>query len=87
MCYSVEIDTKAAREIRVLPRADQARILARAMALANDPRPPGCVKLAGASGLWRIRSGDYRIIYQILETRLLISVVKIGHRRDVYRGL
>ena len=87
MCYTVEIDTKAAREIRALPRHDQERIITKAMALADNPRPTGCVKLSGASGLWRIRSGIYRIIYQIQDTRRLILVVKVGHRRDVYRGL
>lgn len=59
MPYTVEIDTKAAREIRELPRADQRRIIAKAEALAIDPRPSGCVKLSGTSGLWRVRSGVY----------------------------
>ena len=87
MLYAVEIDTKAAREIRLLPRQEQARIIAKAQSLAEDPRPPGCVKLAGASGFWRIRSGDYRIIYQIQKDRLVITVVKVGHCGDVYRGM
>lgn len=87
MPYAVEIDTKAAKEIRALPRQDQGRIIARVNALAENPRPPGCDKLAGDSGLWRIRSGIYRIIYQIQDARLLVVVVKVGHRRDVYRGM
>ena len=86
MPYTVVIDTKAAREIHALPQREQERIIARAEALADNPRPPGCVKLAGESNLWRIRSGVYRIIYQIKDNRLLITVVKVGHRRDVYRG-
>jgi len=85
MPYTVEIDTKAAREIRSFPRHDQARILAKAQALADNPRPPGCVKLAGGSNLWRVRVGVYRILYQIQDDRLLITVVRVGHRRDVYR--
>jgi mRNA interferase RelE/StbE len=87
MGYTVEIDTKAAREIRALPRREQERIIVRAMALADNPRPAGCVKLSGAAGLWRIRSGHYRIIYEIQDELLVVSVVKVGHRRDVYRGV
>ena len=82
----VEYDSKAAKEIRALPRHIQARIIAKAESLGADPYPPGSVKLAGGSGLWRIRTGDYRIIYQVADFRLLITVVKVGHRRDVYRG-
>jgi mRNA interferase RelE/StbE len=83
--YAVEIDTKAAKEIRALPTQDQARVIAKALALAGNPRPPGCVKLSGTSNLWRIRVGVYRIIYQIQDARLVITVVRVGHRRDVYR--
>ena len=87
MPYEVVIDPKAAREIRALPRQDQGRIVARAQSLANNPRPSGCVKLAGSSNLWRIRVGVYRIIYQVQDDRLLITVVRVGHRRDVYRNV
>lgn len=87
MRYTVDIDTKAAREIRALPRHEQSRIMAKAEALAGNPRPAGSVKLSGESGLWRIRSGVYRVIYQIQDARLLITVVKVGHRREVYRGM
>jgi mRNA interferase RelE/StbE len=85
--YTVEFDTKAAKEIRVLAQHQQGRIIAMAQALADNPRPTGCTKLAGESGLYRIRSGNYRIIYQIQDARLVITVVKVGHRRDVYRGV
>ena len=87
MRYTIEIDSKAAREIRGLPRHEQGRIIAKAEALADDPRPAGCEKLSGTSGLWRIRSGTYRILYQIQDNRLLVTVVKVGHRRDVYRNI
>jgi mRNA interferase RelE/StbE len=53
--------------------------------LGENPRPPGCVKLAGGDSLYRIRSGDYRIIYQIRDAELLIVVVALGHRREIYR--
>jgi mRNA interferase RelE/StbE len=86
MAYRVEIDTKAAREIRALPRQNQQRLTSKIQSLADNPRPPGCVKLSGGSNLWRIRVGVYRIVYQIQDDRLLITVVRVGHRRDVYRG-
>ena len=85
MAYRVEIDTRASREIRALPRQDQQRVISRIQSLADNPRPPGCVKLSGPSNLWRIRVGMYRIIYQIHNDRLLVTVVRVGHRRDVYR--
>jgi mRNA interferase RelE/StbE len=87
MPYTVVIDTKAGREIRALPRQEQNRIVAKIEALAVNPRPAGCVKLSGDSGLWRIRSGVYRIIYQIEDARVLITIIKVGHRRDIYRGV
>jgi len=85
--YSVEIDTKAAREIRALPRQEQAQVIAKIEQLADNPRPPGCTKLVGGLGLWRLRSGSLRVIYQIQDARLLVTVVKVGNRRDVYRGM
>jgi mRNA interferase RelE/StbE len=60
-------------------------IAAALVVLSSNPRPPGCVKLAAAEDLWRIRVRQYRIIYQILDDQLLITVVKIGDRKDVYR--
>jgi mRNA interferase RelE/StbE len=62
-----------------------ARLVAAMRGLANAPRPPGCEKLAGAEDLYRIRVGDYRIVYQIQDEVLRVLVVKIGHRREVYR--
>jgi mRNA interferase RelE/StbE len=61
------------------------RLVAAMRGLASDPRPPGCEKLAGMESLYRIRVGDYRIVYQIQDEVLLVLVVKIGHRREVYR--
>ena len=60
-------------------------IAAALAALAGNPRPPGCVKLAGAEDLWRIRVRQYRVIHQILDDELIVVVVKIGDRKDVYR--
>jgi len=53
--------------------------------LSDEPRPLGCRKIAGVAGLWRIRVGNYRIVYQIREKELLVLVIKVGHRKDVYR--
>jgi mRNA interferase RelE/StbE len=84
--YSVEIKRSAARELeRVEPRSQRLRVIARIRALAGEPRPPGAQKLAGIEGVYRIRQGDLRILYEIDEAKRSIVVVKIGHRRDVYR--
>ena len=55
------------------------------LALAENPRPPGCLKLSGEESLWRIRVGDYRVVYQVQDAVLLVLVVKLGHRREIYR--
>jgi mRNA interferase RelE/StbE len=68
-----------------LPKADLRRRDARILDLARDPRPAGHVKLVGAEDLYRIRSGDYRAVYRIEEDRLVVLVVTVGHRRDVYK--
>jgi len=78
---------KALRDLAALPKSDQERITKRIDALASDPRPPGAKAVQGQHGLFRLRSGNYRILYRIEDVRLLVLVVKIGHRRDVYRGL
>jgi mRNA interferase RelE/StbE len=57
------------------------------LVLAQNPRPPGCIKLSGPSSLWRIRVGDYRVVYQIQDQQLIVLVVTVAHRRDVYRGM
>lgn len=76
----------AERVLRKLPASAQRRIIAAAEALADGPRPAGVTKLAGDENLWRIRVGDYRVIYEIHDDRLIVMVLAIGHRRDVYRG-
>jgi mRNA interferase RelE/StbE len=85
--YAVIIEDAAARAIRKLPRSLQTRIIARANALADDPRPPGCVKLVGHADLYRIRVSDYRIVYQIQDPRRSVVVLIVAHRREVYRGM
>jgi mRNA interferase RelE/StbE len=73
------------RALRAFPRPDQVRIAARIDALSRNPRPPGNEKLKGDDGLYRVRQGDYRIIYTIKDAELLVLVITIGNRRDVYR--
>ena len=74
----------AIKELRRLSRQDQRRIAHAIDQLAENPRPPGSIHLRNRDG-WRIRVGTYRVIYSIEDERLLVLVVKIGHRREVYR--
>jgi len=84
--YRVLIKPSAAKEIEAV---DQKRIRQRIVAgirlLADDPRPPGCEKLAGEDDRYRIRVGRYRVIYSVGDRELLVIVVRVGHRKDVYR--
>ena len=82
--YSLEIKRSAAKELAQVPPKDRGRIVARIQALADDPRPVGAEKLSGQER-YRVRQGDYRILYEIEDQVPRIMVVKIGHRRDVYR--
>jgi mRNA interferase RelE/StbE len=86
MNYIVELLPAALKQLEKLPAAAQRRILAALAALETNPRPHGVVKLAGDENLWRIRVGDYRVVYEIHDEQLLVLVVRIGHRKDVYRG-
>ncbi len=84
--YSLEIKRSAAGELEAVePLAQRRRIVARIRALAAEPRPAGAQKLASRAPLFRIRQGDYRILYQIDDATRRICVVKIGHRREVYK--
>ncbi len=85
MTYKVEITPAAQRQIKKLIQSVQLAIVERLEQLAENPRPPGVLKMQGAESLYRIRVGDYRIIYEIQDQTLLIAVVKVGHRGDVYR--
>jgi mRNA interferase RelE/StbE len=83
MNYGVLILRRAQKELADLPKADYVRVRDAVAALANNPRPAGCKKLVGREG-WRIRSGDYRVIYEIDDAEEKITVLHIGHRRDIY---
>jgi mRNA interferase RelE/StbE len=84
--YRIEIERKAQHFLRKCDGALRTRLMAAIDQLAEDPRPSGCKKLQGATpDLWRVRVGDYRIIYQICDGVLMVAVTKIGHRKQIYR--
>ena len=82
--YSIFIKKSAVKEMEDLPKKDLMKVLARIEGLADDPRPPGAEKLAGLE-LYRVRQGSYRIVYSVEDRVLTVWVVKVGHRREVYR--
>jgi mRNA interferase RelE/StbE len=84
MAYSVKLTSHAARQFDGLPPAVKPRIAEALCKLADEPRPPGCKKRAGA---WLLRIGDYLVIYDVNNNAQLVTVYKIGHRRYVYRDL
>ena len=85
--YRLLIKASAAKELRAIPnKRDRQRIVKRIQGLATDARPPGSQKLSGRER-YRIRQGQYRIVYGIEKDELVVYVVKIGHRKDVYRAL
>jgi mRNA interferase RelE/StbE len=81
--YTVLILPSAQKQLSKLPNAIASRIEDRLLELEDDPRPPGCKKLKGRDA-WRIRIGDYRVIYEINDGQLVITVIVIGHRKEVY---
>ncbi len=83
--YAVELTKRAAKTLGKLDRSSQRRILAALVLLRSNPRPPGMTALVGRPGELRVRAGDHRIVYEIIDDRLVVLVLTIGHRRDVYR--
>jgi mRNA interferase RelE/StbE len=82
---AVEITPDAVRQLRKPTPDARRRIQAAIELLAETPRPPGAKKLSGSSGDWRVRTGDYRIIHEIQDARLIVLVIAVGHRREIYR--
>ena len=83
--YRIELNRPAVREIEALEQIQAARILEAIEALSSDPRPRGCQKLAGSDNSYRLRVGQYRVLYQVYDANHLITVFAIGHRRGIYR--
>ena len=83
--YSIEVSATAEKQLRKLSQANRIRILRAVQGLAREPRPPGCRKLQGYHDVFRIRAGKFRILYSIDGRRIIVTVLKVGHRKDVYR--
>ena len=82
--YKIFFKKSVEKDFGVIPKKDINKILDRIEALAKDPRPPGCEKLTG-QGRYRLRQGRYRILYSIQDDELTVWIVKVGHRKDIYR--
>ena len=85
MTYRIEIAPAAVRQLRTLDPTSQRRVQAAIELLADHPRPSGATKPVGGDGEWRVRTGDYRIVYEVHDDVLLVLVVAVGHRRDIYQ--
>ena len=83
--YRIEISRTAEKQLTKLPQIDQKRVVNSILALADDPFPKGSRKLTGYDDMYRIRVGRYRILYSVSGRKLVIIVLKIGHRKDIYR--
>ena len=84
--YKILVKPSASKEIDAVgQKKDRQRIVLRIQSLGENPRPLGCEKLAGHLDRYRVREGNYRILYSIDDEKLLVDVVKVGHRKDVYR--
>jgi Cytotoxic translational repressor of toxin-antitoxin stability system len=83
--YSIEWKSSAAKELRKLPKPIIARILPAIESLRDDPRPAGVVKITDSANTYRIRVGEYRVVYNIIDRRLVIEVIRVQDRKDVYK--
>ena len=86
MTYRITFAPCAARQLRKLDPQARRRVQAALELLADEPRPPAATQLVGGAGEWRVRTGDYRIVYEIRDGHLLVLVLAVGHRREIYRG-
>ncbi|MCC7039604.1 MAG: type II toxin-antitoxin system RelE/ParE family toxin [Burkholderiales bacterium] len=85
--YRLLIKPSAAKEIEAVgSKRDRQRIVGRIRSLATEPKPPGSEKLAGPAALFRVRQGDYRVIYMVDDAHRIVEIIKVGHRREVYRA-
>jgi mRNA interferase RelE/StbE len=82
--YDLRIKRSAEKELRAVSRPDLPKLIDRIRSLAREPHPPGCQKLSGQEA-YRVRQGDYRVIYTVNDQSRLIEIVKVGHRKEVYR--
>jgi mRNA interferase RelE/StbE len=85
--YTVRIDEDAERQLAKIPKRMASRVSEKIVALGIEPRPHGVVKMSGIRNMFRIRVGDYRVVYSIFDRELVVLVIRIGARKDVYRNL
>lgn len=86
MTYRITLAPAATRQLRKFDPQVRRRIQAALELLSSDPRPPAATRLVGGAGEWRVRTGDYRIVYEIKDDELIVLVLRVGHRRDIYRS-
>jgi mRNA interferase RelE/StbE len=84
--FEIIVKPSAEKQLDRLPSNVRLRVLAALERLRHNPRPSGCVKLSGEEEVWRIRVGSYRVVYEIQDQRLTVLVLRVAHRKDVYRG-
>jgi len=84
MVYRIEVTPRAGRDLKALPLRERQRVADQIDAMKDNPRPQGCRKLMGRGDFYRIRVGDYRVVYQIEDEVLLILIVRIGDRKEIY---
>lgn len=85
MTYRIDLTRRAAKALDGIDKPQRRRVMAVIDGLASDPRPPRCVKLSGRDNQWRVRAGDYRVVYEVHDAQLLVLVIEIGHRSEIYR--
>jgi mRNA interferase RelE/StbE len=82
--YNLLIKPSAAKDLEAVPKKDRRRIVTRIRSLSGEPRPPGCENLSGHE-LYRVRQGNYRVVYTVQDADLAVLIITIGHRREIYR--
>ncbi len=87
MTYNVSLKPLAEKQFSKLPKDIQKRLFAAFLTLADNPRPHGCIKLQGKADYFRVRAGNYRIVYTVIDHELKVLVLSLGHRRDIYDNL
>jgi len=85
MAYQILFTPRAFRDLASLPERDRERVAKRIDGLAKEPRPSGVKKLSGSDDIYRMRVGDYRVLYTIQDQVVTVAIVRVGHRRDIYR--
>ena len=83
--YKIEITASAEKSLKKIPKKDLEKVVEAIQVLAISPFPSGCRKLKGEEDVYRVRQGNYRIIYEVIDNKLIVLVLKIGHRKDIYK--